>query len=96
MKIKVLFFASCRDIVKGREIELEVPEGSTAGKALNRLCEVYPRLSDLRGRMALSINEEYAAAESVLKPGDTLALIPPISGGNSNQRSAVSLSGRSC
>jgi molybdopterin converting factor subunit 1 len=77
----VLFFASCRDIVKDREKELEVPEGSTAGKALDRLCELYPRLSDLRGRMALSVNEEYAAPESVLGPGDTLALIPPVSGG---------------
>ena len=81
MKIKVLLFASCRDIVKSRDLELEVPEGSTAGNALDRLCETYPRLSDLRGRMALSVNEEYAAPESVLGPGDTLALIPPVSGG---------------
>ncbi len=81
MKIKVLFFASCRDIVNSREMELEIPEGSTAGKALDILCETYPRLSDLRGRMALSVNEEYAAPDSVLGPGDTLALIPPVSGG---------------
>ncbi len=81
MKIKALFFASCRDIVKNREIELEVPEGATAAEVLNQLCQTYPRLSDLRGRMALSVNEDYAAPESILRPGDTLALIPPVSGG---------------
>jgi len=81
VKIKVLFFASCRDIVKAREMELEVPDGAPAGEVLNRLCETYPRLSDLRGRMALSVNEEYAPAETALRPGDTLALIPPVSGG---------------
>lgn len=81
MKIRALFFASCRDIVKSREIDLEVPEGATAGEVLDRLCQTYPRLSDLRGRMALSVNEEYATPESALRPGDTLALIPPVSGG---------------
>jgi molybdopterin synthase catalytic subunit len=81
VKLKVLLFASCRDIVNRREVELEVPEGSTAGAVVDHLCETYPRLSNLRGRMALSVNEEYVAAEAALKPGDCLALIPPVSGG---------------
>lgn len=83
MKVKVLFFASCRDIVGAREIELDAPEGSTAADAVDRLCEAYPRLSDLRGRMALSVNEDYAAAETALRDGDVLGLIPPVSGGRS-------------
>ena len=81
MKVKVLFFASCRDIVGSREIELEVPKGSTAGDAVDRLCETHPRLSPLRGRMAISVNEDYAAAETALREGDVLGLIPPVSGG---------------
>jgi molybdopterin synthase catalytic subunit len=81
VKIKVLFFASCRDIANRRELDLEVPDGATADQALDRLCESYPRLSDLRGRMALSLNEEYVSVEKTLMPGDTLALIPPVSGG---------------
>jgi molybdopterin converting factor subunit 1 len=81
VKIKVLFFASCRDIVDRREMDVDAAEGATASDVLNRLCEAYPRLSDLRGRMALSVNAEYVAPETVLRPGDTLALIPPVSGG---------------
>ena len=82
MNVKVLFFASCRDIVDRREMDVAAPEGATAADVLNRLCGTYPRLSDLRGRMALSVNENYVAPETVLKPGDTLALIPPVSGGS--------------
>ena len=81
MKVKVLFFAACRDVVNRREIEVDVPEGSTAEKVLQHLCETYPRLSELRGRMALAVNQEYAGGRTVLNPGDTLALIPPLSGG---------------
>lgn len=81
MRVKVLFFASCRDIVGRREMDLEAPEGSTADGVLDRLCGEYPPLGSLRGRMALSINEDYASPETVLGPGDVLALIPPVSGG---------------
>jgi molybdopterin converting factor subunit 1 len=81
VKIRVLFFASCREIAGVREIETEVPDGATAGQAVDRLCETYPRLSGLRGWMALAVNEEYAPAETTLRPGDVLGLIPPVSGG---------------
>ncbi len=81
MTVKVLFFASCRDIVDRREMDIDATEGATAAEVLNHLCETYPRLSDLRGRMALAVNEDYVAPETVLRQGDTLALIPPVSGG---------------
>lgn len=81
MKVKVLLFASCRDIVGRREMDLETAEGSTADDVLDRLCGEHPALANLRGRMALSVNEEYASPEIVLGPGDVLALIPPVSGG---------------
>jgi molybdopterin converting factor subunit 1 len=81
VRIQVLFFASCREIAGSREVRLDVPEGATARTVVDLLCETYPRFSDLRGRMAISVNEEYAASETALQDGDVLCLIPPVSGG---------------
>lgn len=48
------------------------------------MAEKYPGLSSLvldEDSLTLALNEEYIESEIVLKNGDTIALIPPISGG---------------
>lgn len=48
------------------------------------MAEKYPGLSSLvldEDSLTLALNEEYIESEVVLKNGDTIALIPPISGG---------------
>ena len=50
------------------------------------MAEKYPKLSDMvldEDSLTLALNEEYVPHGEVkdLKNGDTLALIPPISGG---------------
>ncbi len=43
----------------------------------------YPQLEELQGNFVLSLNQEYLGAdeEQLLKSGDEVAVIPPISGG---------------
>jgi len=65
------------------EVELELPEGARVGDAL-------ARVEDIAGGLALvmAVNREYAGADAALSSGDELALIPPVSGGETVQRAA--------
>ena len=79
MKIKVKFFASCREIAGVNEIALPIKKGSTVSDVLATLDQKFARLavSDIM----VAVNREFAARDYILKDGDELALLPPVSGG---------------
>jgi molybdopterin synthase catalytic subunit len=76
MVVTIRLFAMLRDRAGAGEIELDLPEGARVRDAL-------ARLDDLAGGLPLvmAINRDYADADSELRAGDELALIPPVSGG---------------
>lgn len=81
-KIRVLYFAALRDLV-GREAEwLDLPPNvATVGAALAHLEAVHPELSGRLSSVRAALNETFAAAHEPVADSDTLALIPPVSGG---------------
>jgi molybdopterin converting factor subunit 1 len=81
MIVKVLFFASCRDIAGCREKDWEIPEGATVGDLKGRLGAAFGGLARLRHSLAVAVNTEYADDSTALSDGDEVALIPPVSGG---------------
>ena len=82
MRIRVRLFASVKDIVGRREVELDLPEGTTASELLHRFAVDHPRLQALLPSLLLAINREYVEATRVLRDGDEVAFIPPVSGGS--------------
>ncbi|MFT5156055.1 MAG: molybdopterin synthase sulfur carrier subunit [Bacteroidia bacterium] len=78
--IKILAFGAAVDAVDQREFELSLDSESALLEVVNKLYERYPKLLKLPSA-AFAINEEYATLEQIIKPGDTLAIIPPVSGG---------------
>lgn len=76
MRVQIRLFASLRERAGASELTLELPDGALVGDALTELGWL---IGDLRA--VLAVNREYASAETVLKPDDELALIPPVSGG---------------
>ena len=88
VKIQVLFFASAREAagnISNTSIELTKDEATTAG-IRQKLSQMYPGLASMvqdEDNLTLALNEEYVTSGQVLplKEGDTIALIPPISGG---------------
>lgn len=86
MHVTVRLFASLRDLA-GSELIEEFAESSIPVSALReRLKETYPALRPHLGRVAIAVNEEYAPdLAQPLHDGDTVALIPPISGGAANE-----------
>jgi molybdopterin converting factor subunit 1 len=82
MKIRLLLFASCRDVMGGKELDLEVEEGISAGALREELALRYPRLRPLKEKLLVAVNAEYVDDDTALKNGDEVALIPPVSGGS--------------
>ncbi|KAL7427092.1 hypothetical protein ACHAXH_000543 [Discostella pseudostelligera] len=86
--ITILFFASAREAAGGitsTTLELDIHDANT--KTLRtKLANLYPKLASFvqdEENITLALNEEYIPMGEVknLKEGDTVALIPPISGG---------------
>jgi len=80
MKITVLAFGIAKDILGKHSLTIEVEEEPTAGKLKQYLCEKYPEFEKLRS-LSLAVNEEYASDDLLLKAGDEVVVIPPVSGG---------------
>ena len=81
MQVRVLFFGMLKDVVGRGSDSLTLPAGATLGDLLARYQKQFPRLQQFLPSLALSINQEYAAATQPLRENDEVALLPPVSGG---------------
>lgn len=82
MQVQVLFFGVLKDAV-GRSAEtLTLGENAIAGDVLSHYEQVLRRFNGKLSSIAISVNQEYSRPETRLKPGDEVALLPPVSGGS--------------
>ncbi len=81
MQVKVLLFATLRQVAGWKEQILEVEEGATLGDVLARLTTVQPQLDLQKRTIYAAVNEEYAQRETALRSNDVVAIFPPVSGG---------------
>ncbi len=79
IQVHVLAFGVLKDSLGSDAIPVELHEGATVAGLLTQLGERHPGAM-LRG-IAVSVNAEYAAASHVLRAGDEVGLLPPVSGG---------------
>lgn len=80
MKLTLLAFGIAKDITGSRFSEIELPEGNTVSDLRKMLASRYPVLKELAA-LRFAVNSEYAQESAILKEGDEVALIPPVSGG---------------
>ncbi|MEX0992574.1 MAG: hotdog fold thioesterase [Solirubrobacterales bacterium] len=80
--IQVRLFAVLRERAASDSVEVELDEGATVRDAIEAVGRT-PGLSDpiSRLKVVMAVNREYAQMDVVLRDGDELALIPPVSGG---------------
>lgn len=81
--MNILLFGITRDIVG--DASLTIPDGEASNihsvAGLKRyLQDKYPGLRAISS-LAVAVNKNYAAEETVIEPMDEIALIPPVSGG---------------
>lgn len=81
MKIRVKLFASFRNIVGEKEEELQLEEGTTVKDLLEQYISRFPEMDRYREHIILSVNKQYGSPGLVLKDGDEVSFLPPVSGG---------------
>jgi molybdopterin converting factor subunit 1 len=82
MQVRVLLFGILKDLVGRSSEEISLPDGATAADVLDHYEQnLAGKKADLSS-VAISVNQEYAAANRELHSRDEVALLPPVSGGS--------------
>lgn len=89
MRVTVRLFAMLRERAGSDSVEIELGDRATVADAIAALGRD-PEVGDLAARLPLriAVNREYAADDARIEPGDELAAIPPVSGGDGRVRGA--------
>ena len=77
----ILLFAHLTDAVGQSQLTIELPGSATVNDALDTLIGRHSQVQQHRGTLAVAVNDRYADLDTKLNDGDTIALIPPVSGG---------------
>ena len=80
MTVTVLLFASYADAFGKSAIRLDLAPGSTVRDVIGTLLAM-PGGDRLPPRPLVAVDEEYASANTRLRGGEEVAVIPPVAGG---------------
>lgn len=83
MHVTIRLFAGLKDVVGSDHIDEQFErEGVSVADLRTRLEQSQPKLKPYLSGVAIAVNEDYILEDDhVLNDGDTVALVPPISGG---------------
>lgn len=74
--VTLRLFAGLKQAAGFKEKQIELAEGATVGDLLDGLPEIITART-----FYVAVNQNYARRETVLRAGDEVALLPPVSGG---------------
>ena len=81
MKIHVQFYAHLRDLSGVQEIDVDIPSGSTVRDLLEKIYSQTPSLRSHDKSILIGAGVEFADRNDKLKPGEEIAIMPPVQGG---------------
>jgi molybdopterin synthase catalytic subunit len=79
--VSVRLFAGLHQLIGERELAMDLRDGATIADLRDRLGAEYPAVQAFLPTLVCAIAEEYVPSDTVLREGDRVALIPPVSGG---------------
>ncbi|MEW6206977.1 MAG: molybdenum cofactor biosynthesis protein MoaE [Acidobacteriota bacterium] len=83
IKITALLFGQAREIAGRQSIALEIDTPATVASAFAAIKSIHPKLGGMERSLMFAVNEEYASPSQTLADDDQLAILPPVSGGQS-------------
>jgi molybdopterin synthase catalytic subunit len=84
MKIHVLLFGVLKELVGRSGETIDLAAGTAVRDVLLRYARQAPRFEAMIPSLAISVNREYVASDHVLREGDEVGLLPPVSGGSTS------------
>jgi molybdopterin converting factor subunit 1 len=80
--VRVLLFAAAREAAGTGEAELPVEAGgTTVAEMMRRIVARWPALEPYARALRIAVNGEYKRGDDAVRPGDEVAVIPPVAGG---------------
>jgi molybdopterin converting factor small subunit len=80
MKINLVAYGISKDILKTKQLSLEINTGDSIGLLKQQLLTLYPDFAKLKS-IAFAVKEEYQTDDYTLNENDEVVIIPPVSGG---------------
>ncbi len=84
MKIKVLFFGFTHELAGFAQEQVEVPDGEQLEYLWREYAGRFPEFAKMGGSLLAAVNQEIAERSQILRDGDEVAFLPPVSGGSSS------------
>jgi molybdopterin converting factor small subunit len=81
MQVEVLYFGVLKDLLRRERERIELAGPVSVEALLERIRGVEHRDETLWASLAVAINEVYACRGDLVRDGDEVALLPPVSGG---------------
>jgi molybdopterin converting factor subunit 1 len=81
VRISILYFASVKDATGISMESIDLSKDTSIREMLSKISIVYPKLKHILNIIQISVNYRIVDLNTVLKEGDEVALLPPISGG---------------
>jgi molybdopterin converting factor subunit 1 len=81
MRVRVLYFGVLKDAFGRGVEEMELAEGASVADLIGACRGRYAGVGAVWDSIAVAVNQEYARGVVVLKDGDEVAFLPPVSGG---------------
>lgn len=78
---QVMLFASLKEKAGRAAVPVSLPAGATVQALTARLREAEPAIAPYLEATRVAVNMEFVPGDRVLRPGDQVALIPPVGGG---------------
>ncbi len=81
MLIDVQYFAILADSIGSSTDSLELHDGASVSDAIEMLAQRHEIIQTMQTSLAAAVENAYVPPSHPLKEGDTIAIIPPVSGG---------------
>jgi MoaE-MoaD fusion protein len=81
VRISILYFATVKDATGIRMELIDLSNDTSIREMLSKISIIYPKLKHILNNIQISVNYRIVDLNTVLKEGDEVALLPPISGG---------------
>ena len=81
IQITVKLFAIFQEVLATDELQINLESGTSVSTIFDRLVSNHPHLEKWRSLTRYAVNLNFVDPQTILKNGDEVALIPPVSGG---------------